>query len=141
MRSGGWRLLIATAAVALPAQGEAHDVRETIPEQLPPVTIVAPDAAPKLQQRLRRPARRERSARHLQPSRSAEPAASAANGISPAGAPLDSPGLQPRAASAETVTGEQVNAQPFSRVGEALEIVPGVDRHPAFRRRQSQPVF
>jgi len=44
MRGGGWRLLIATAAVALPAQGEAHDVRETIPEQLPPVTIVAPDA-------------------------------------------------------------------------------------------------
>jgi outer membrane receptor protein involved in Fe transport len=126
MRSGGWRLLIATAAVTLPAQGDAHDVRETIPGQLPPVTIVAPDAAPKLQQRLRRPARRERSARHPQPSRSAEPAASAAAGISPARAPLDSPGLQPRAASAETVTGEQVNARPFSRVGEALEIVPGL---------------
>ncbi len=57
---------------------------------------------------------------------SERPAASAAAGISPARVPLDGPGLQPRAASAETVTGEQVNARPFSRVGEALEIVPGL---------------
>src|SRR4029077_3135209 len=34
--------------------------------------------------------------------------------------------LQPTAASAITFTGEQVNAVPFARVGEALEIVPGL---------------
>jgi len=34
--------------------------------------------------------------------------------------------LQPTAASAITFTGEQVNAVPFARVGEALEVVPGL---------------
>ncbi len=34
--------------------------------------------------------------------------------------------MQPAAASAITISGAQVNAQPFSRVGEALEVVPGL---------------
>ena len=34
--------------------------------------------------------------------------------------------LQPTAASAISFTGEQVNAVPFARVGEALEVVPGL---------------
>jgi hypothetical protein len=109
----------------LPAQGEAHDVRETEPQKLPPVTILAPDTAPKTPQRLRRAARQASSGRHSQSNRPAE-AAPAASGSSPAGVTLEGPGLQPRAASAETVSGEQVNARPFSRVGEALEIVPGL---------------
>lgn len=34
--------------------------------------------------------------------------------------------MQPTAASAVTITGAEVNAQPFSRPGEALEVVPGL---------------
>ena len=34
--------------------------------------------------------------------------------------------MQPTAASAMTVSGAEVNARPFSRVGEALEVVPGL---------------
>ncbi|WP_407080389.1 TonB-dependent receptor [Bradyrhizobium roseum] len=34
--------------------------------------------------------------------------------------------LQPTAASATTISGAEVNAQPFSRPGEALEVVPGL---------------
>ena len=34
--------------------------------------------------------------------------------------------LQPTAASAATISGAEVNAQPFSRPGEALEVVPGL---------------
>jgi len=34
--------------------------------------------------------------------------------------------MQPTAASALTISGAEVNAQPFSRVGEALEVVPGL---------------
>ena len=34
--------------------------------------------------------------------------------------------LQPTAASATTISGAEVNAQPFSRAGEALEVVPGL---------------
>jgi hypothetical protein len=34
--------------------------------------------------------------------------------------------LQPTAASALTISGAEVNARPFSRVGEALEVVPGL---------------
>ncbi len=34
--------------------------------------------------------------------------------------------MQPTAASAMTISGAEVNARPFSRVGEALEVVPGL---------------
>ena len=34
--------------------------------------------------------------------------------------------MQPTAASATTISGAEVNAQPFSRPGEALEVVPGL---------------
>ena len=34
--------------------------------------------------------------------------------------------MQPSAASAITVSGAEVNVRPFSRVGEALEVVPGL---------------
>ncbi len=44
-------------------------------------------------------------------------------------------------ASEISVSGEEINARPFARPGEALEAVPGLDRDAAFRRGQSQPVF
>ena len=34
--------------------------------------------------------------------------------------------MQPTAASAITISGAEVNARPFSRPGEALEVVPGL---------------
>ena len=34
--------------------------------------------------------------------------------------------MQPTAASAMTISGAEVNARPFSRPGEALEVVPGL---------------
>jgi len=49
-----------------------------------------------------------------------------ASGVTPAASPDGAGVLQPTAASAIRFTGEQVNAVPFARPGEALEIVPGL---------------
>ncbi len=48
------------------------------------------------------------------------------NGTAPASAGTGTPADMNDAASAFTVTGEQVNQRIFSRPGEALEIVPGL---------------
>ncbi|MCA6125280.1 TonB-dependent receptor [Bradyrhizobium sp. WSM 1704] len=55
-----------------------------------------------------------------------QPAAAAAGGISAGSAASQAPGLQPTAASATQISGVEVNARPFSRPGEALEVVPGL---------------
>ncbi|MBR0692538.1 TonB-dependent receptor [Bradyrhizobium lablabi] len=52
--------------------------------------------------------------------------APAANGITSGSASLHAPNLQPTAASATQISGAEVNALPFSRPGEALEVVPGL---------------
>ena len=44
-------------------------------------------------------------------------------------------------ASEMTFSGQRVVEQPYARPGEFLEIDARPDRHPAFRRRQSQPVL
>ncbi len=59
-------------------------------------------------------------------ARSNQPAPSGADGVTPGESPEKAAALQPTAASAIRFTGEQVNAVPFARVGEALEIVPGL---------------
>ena len=70
------------------------------------------------------------------------PSFATSNGWAPAppsagtGAPAD----MNDAASAFSVTGQQVNQRIFSRPAEALEIVPGL-YYPAQRRWQSQPIF
>lgn len=68
--------------------------------------------------------------RPKKPIRTAAPSTTAAPPASPyeTGAPNIAGGIafQPDAASQMTVSGAQVNAQPFSRPGEALEIVPGL---------------
>jgi hypothetical protein len=56
-----------------------------------------------------------------------QPQPSASSGQNAAGGPTGgAPALQPTAASAIRFTGEEVNAVPFARPGEALEIVPGL---------------
>ncbi|MDI1264113.1 MAG: TonB-dependent receptor plug domain-containing protein, partial [bacterium] len=89
---------------------------------LPPVVITAPEAAPP--KRTRQP-RRERSARSAPVVQTAQPVpAPADNGVTSGSA--TSIQLQPAAASAVTISGADLNARPVSRVGEALEVVPGL---------------
>ena len=90
---------------------------------LPPVSVTAPEVtAPK---RTARPKpSRNRGARITTVPQPNQPAA-VASGDAP-GAPSEASVLQPTAASAMRISGAEVNAVPFSRVGEALEVVPGL---------------
>ena len=95
------------------------------PRQLPPVTITAPDVTPR---------RAGRSAKTVAKSwcaeqnrRSLEPAGRRGCQRRHAGYVIRRRrALQPTAASAVRISGAEVNAVPFSRVGEALEAVPGL---------------
>src|SRR5947208_3634887 len=92
--------------------------------QLPAVTVNPPEARPRTRTK---PPRRERSARNpsaVQPSVPAPPQIS--SGVTSGSATAGPAYLQPTAASAMTINGAEVNARPFSRVGEALEVVPGL---------------
>jgi outer membrane receptor protein involved in Fe transport len=74
-----------------------------------------------------KPPRRERTARNssaVQPSAPVPPQVS--DGVTSGSATAGPAYLQPTAASAITISGAEVNARPFSRVGDALEVVPGL---------------
>src|SRR5262245_4016688 len=121
------RIFSATASSAvlvLPAA--AHEI--VAPHtHLPPITVTAPEATPP--KRIARPKpSQNRSARSRAVVRAdqPQPAAPAAVGVAPAASPDGAAALQPTAASAISISGEQVNAGPFSRPGEALEVVPGL---------------
>src|SRR5207244_8580238 len=91
---------------------------------LPPVNITAPEATPP--KRAAKPKRSQtRGMRTTRATRPDQPAAGA-GGVAPGAAPDGAAALQPTAASAIRFTGAEVNAVPFSRPGEALEIVPGL---------------
>ena len=93
--------------------------------QLPPVTITAPNATPP--QRVARPKpSQNRGARSRTAVRSNQPVTAGGSGVTPGTSSDGAAALQPTAASAISFTGEQVNAVPFARVGEALEVVPGL---------------
>jgi hypothetical protein len=121
------RIFSATASLAVSAlPAAAHDI--PVPhDHLPPVTVTPSDAPPP--KRVARPkssqnraARTRTVVRPEQP----QPTAVGASGVTPA-ASLDGAGaLQPTAASAMRISGEEVNAVPFLRTGEALEVVPGL---------------
>ncbi|HXI06607.1 MAG: TonB-dependent receptor domain-containing protein [Bradyrhizobium sp.] len=94
---------------------------------LPPVNVTAPEVTP--QKRVARPkpsqnraAPTRTVARPEQPQQPAE----AAVGVTPAASSDGAGALRPTAASAIRFTGAEVNAVPFTRPGEALEIVPGL---------------
>lgn len=120
------RLVSATASTAilsLPAAGQ--DQSGVKPDPLPPVTVSAPDAKPTSRNARRLPSR-DLGKRNAVATRSSQPNLSAdsslAQGMTADGAAT----MQPTAASAVRFTGAEVNAVPFSRLGEALEVVPGL---------------
>jgi hypothetical protein len=110
-------LLVGSAAEAQRAAGPRAD-------QLPAVTVDPPET------RLRsrpKPSRRERAARNpsaVQPSLPVAPQVN--SGVTSVSATAGPAYMQPTAASAMTISGAEVNARPFSRPGEALEVVPGL---------------
>ncbi|WP_420869869.1 TonB-dependent receptor domain-containing protein [Bradyrhizobium septentrionale] len=124
MRRTVWRIFPAAASIAafVPA-AEAQTV--DAPGQLPPVTVTSPDQAkPKRARPIQRPhhvAAGGRKPAAPQPSQST----STTNGITGGSATVSS-SLQPTAASARQISGDEVNARPVSRVGEVLEVVPGL---------------
>ena len=120
------RIFSATASSAvlmLPAAAQERTASR--PRQLPPVTITAPDVAPP--ERVARPKpSQNRGARSRNAVRSNQPVTAGASGVTPGTSSDGTAALQPTAASAVRISGAEVNAVPFSRVGEALEAVPGL---------------
>ena len=92
---------------------------------LPPVTITAPEAAQQPKRVARPKPQQNRGTRSTSVTRSDQPPAGT-SGITPGDSSDKTAVLQPTAASAIRISGEQVNAVPFLRPGEALEVVPGL---------------
>jgi len=111
-----------SAACVVPAA--AQELAAAGSGQLPPVTIISPEAKPPKQSARPKPSR-ARGARTPTAPRADQPAAGG-TGVSPGDSSDKAGALQPTAASAIRFTGAEVNAVPFSRPGEALEIVPGL---------------
>lgn len=110
-----------SAFCALPAAGQERAAAS--PDQLPAITITPPEAKPRKRVVQPRPSQSRRPPRTIA-GRSGQ---SATEGEGTTGDAADAnPSLQPTAASSVRFSGEQVNSVPFSRVGETLEIVPGL---------------
>jgi hypothetical protein len=106
------------AACMLPAA--AHEI--AVPHShLPPVNVTAPEVTPPKRTARPKPSR-NRGTRSTAAAPSNQPATGATPGASSDGAAV----LQPTAASAIRISGAEVNAVPFLRAGEALEVVPGL---------------
>jgi outer membrane receptor protein involved in Fe transport len=125
LRKAVWRIISATASLIVMAPAaDAESGAAVTPGQLPAVTVSPPEAKPRNRTK---PPRRERSARNptaVQPSVPVPPQVSVgANSESATAGPAY---MQPTAASAITIGGAEVNARPFLRPGEALEVVPGL---------------
>jgi TonB dependent receptor/TonB-dependent Receptor Plug Domain len=114
----------AASSVACVIPAAAQELAATSPDQLPPVTVISPEAKPPKQSARPKPSR----ARGTRTPAAARPdqAAAGGSGVSPGESSDKAGALQPTAASAIRFTGAEVNAVPFSRPGEALEIVPGL---------------
>lgn len=120
MRGALLRMFSAAASSALcTLPAAAHERSSVAPAELPPVTVAAQDDQhPKRLSRRRPP--KNGDLRNQTATRSDGPA----EGGGAAAAPLSA--LQPTAASAVRISGAEVNAIPFSRPGESLEVVPGL---------------
>lgn len=120
------RIFSATASSAvlmLPAEAQERTASQS--GQLPPVTITAPNATlPKQVARPKLP--QNRGARSRTAVRSNQPVSAGASGVAPGASSDGAAVLQPAAASAVRISGAEVNAVPFLRPGEALEVVPGL---------------
>ncbi|MGN8546080.1 TonB-dependent receptor domain-containing protein [Bradyrhizobium sp. 13971] len=126
MRRTAWRIFPAAASIAALAPVAEAQTPPVAPGQLPPVTVTSPDQAPPKHARpSRRPHHIAASGRRPaapQPSQST----AATSGITSGSATVSASDLQPTAASALQISGDEVNARPVSRVGEVLEAVPGL---------------
>src|SRR5712691_10992178 len=93
---------------------------------LPPVNITAPEATPPKRIAKPKPSqhRGTRTRTVVRPEQP-PPATTGASGVTPGASSDTAAALQSTAASAIRFTGAEVNAVPFSRPGEALEVVPG----------------
>ncbi|TKW79737.1 MAG: TonB-dependent receptor [Bradyrhizobium icense] len=96
-------------------------------DHLPPVNVTAPNATPPKRAAKPKPSqsRGTRTRTVVRPDQP-QPAPAGASGVTPAASSDGAGALQPTAASAIRFTGAEVNAVPFARSGEALEIVPGL---------------
>jgi hypothetical protein len=100
----------------------AHESSSAAPTELPPVIVAAPDNQhPKRHARRKRP--KERGLHDQVAARGDSPTV---GGGAAGAAPAGSFALLPTAASATRISGAELNAVPFSRPGEALEVVPGL---------------
>ncbi|MTV17514.1 MULTISPECIES: TonB-dependent receptor [Bradyrhizobium] len=96
------------------------------PGQLPPVTVTSPDQAPPKHARpSQRPRHVTAGGRKPAAPQPSQPT-TASDGITGGSAAVFASDLQPTAASARQISGEEVNARPVARVGEVLEAVPGL---------------
>ena len=103
---------------------DAQDVAAPVSDRLPAVTIYPPEVRPHSRAK---PPRRQQTARNpsaVQPSAPVPPQVNV--GVTSGSATAGPAYMQPTAASAMTISGADVNAQPFARPGEALEVVPGL---------------
>src|SRR5438105_3541588 len=120
------RIFSAAASSAVCGLSAAAHESDLPHNHLPPVNITAPEAtSPK---RVARPKSQNRGTRSRTVVRSGQlqPAPAGAGGVTPGASSDSAATLQPTVASAIRFTGAEVNAVPFSRPGEALEIVPGL---------------
>jgi len=126
LRVVSWRIFSA-AALLVPLAPPVNAQTVAAIGQLPPVTVLQPESAPPKQIKLL--PRRERGTRSAPVAQTNQPVQAGAGGVA-LGAPSDgATALQPTAAtaaSAERISGAEVNAVPFLRPGEALEVVPGL---------------
>ena len=114
-------LVLGLSAGATEAGAQSLAAADAITIKLPPVEVMAPQLRQELASKPRASGERSRRSR-----RSAAPTPAAARGDNPAAnagavaqAPLTS-------SSEKNVSGAEVNAWPFSRPSEALEVVPGL---------------
>jgi hypothetical protein len=116
--------LAATSIIVLVPPAGAHDVT-TNGVQLPSVTVTSSET--RQQKRLKRHQHphRQQAAQNPVVVPSDQPVAGA-TGVTPGAATSGPAYLQPTAASEIKISGEELNARPASRVGELLEVVPGL---------------
>ena len=130
VRRAVWRTSFAAASlIVFGSPANAQNIPAAEPGRLPPVTVTAPETIPP--KRTRQAPRRERATRNIptrntptvQPSQFSAPAAI---GVTPDSAVSGPGNLQPTAASEQVISGAELNAWPVARVGEVLEVVPGL---------------
>src|SRR4051812_21329715 len=103
---------------------EAQSVPRPASDPLPAVTVNPPEVRPRNRPK---PPCRERTARNPAAVAPSVPIPPRGNvGATSGSASAGPAAMQPTAASAMTISGADVNAQPFARPSEALEVVPGL---------------